>query len=179
MEHRFEVQKRNRKETRDMIMAMARHGNHYWDREWGTFTTSQHVERFLDAYGFTLAGLIETLREKGAHGNPFENRLGSGWTFSGGGTLTYTDSAGNEVVRMEDAGSFSTATSLALFEKAVDDFERALKGMSYTEFLSGIANGMASIEAYISEKAYQYNIRNPGKERRIKERVRQAARRRD
>jgi hypothetical protein len=36
--------------------------------------------------------------------------------------------------------------------------------MSYVEFLSGVANGLASIEAYISQKAYQYNVHNPGKE---------------
>ena len=167
MEHRFQVERRTRKEARDMIMAIARHGNHYWDREWGVFTTTRHVERFLAAYDLTLAGLIETLRDKDASGNPFENRLGSGWTVSGGGggaIVGYTDSEGNEVVRMEEPGSFSTATSTALFEKAVDDFERSISKMSYVESLSCIASGTASIEAYVFQKTYQRNIRNPGKE---------------
>lgn len=149
-----------------MIMAMALYGNHYWDREWGAFATTRHVERFLAHHGLTLAGLVETMREKDAWGNPFENRLPSGWTVVTGdsGVATYTDSEGNEVVRMEESGTMATATDAALFEKAVDDYERAIARMSYTEFLSALANGLASIEAYISQKAYQYNVRNPGDE---------------
>jgi len=166
VEHHFQVERRTRKEARDMIMAMALYGNHYWDREWGAFATTRHVERFLTHHGLTLAGLVETMREKDAWGNPFENRLPSGWTFSAGdsGVATYTDSEGNEVVRMEESGTMVTATDAALFEKAAGDFERAMAQMSYTEFLSGVANGLASIEAYISQKAYQYNLRNPGNE---------------
>lgn len=166
MEHRFRVEKRSRKEARDMVMAMARHGNHYWEREWGAFTTTQHVERFLAHNGLTLAGLVETMREKDAWGNPFENLLGSGWSFNAGdsGYATYTDSEGNEVVTMNESGTMVTATDAALFEKATEDFERSLKEMSYTEFLSAIANGLASVEAYVSHKAYQYNVPTSGKE---------------
>lgn len=166
MEYRLQVEKRTRKEARDMILTMARHGNHYWGREWGGFTTTQHVHSFLAQNNITLAELTETCREKGAWGNPFENLLGTGWTFSAGdaGIASYVDSEGNEVVRMEESGTLVTATDAALFEKAVDDVERSLQSMSYTEFLSGIVNGLASIEAYISRKAYQHNVRNPGKE---------------
>lgn len=166
MEYRFRVEKRTRKEARDMIMAMARYGNHYWERDWGAFRTSQDVERFLAHYGTSLPNLIETCRVKDAGGNPFENRLGSGWTFVAGdsGVGTYTDSEGNEVVRMEESGTMVTATDAALFEKSAEDFERALGSMSYTEYLSCLANGQASIEACISAKAYRHNVKNPGKQ---------------
>lgn len=168
MEHHFEVQRRSRKESRDMIVMMARHGNHYWDREWGPFTTTQHVERFLAYHGHTLAEVVESCRDKDGWGNPFENLIpSSGWsvTLGPGDVAGYTDSEGNEVVRMVgESGHFVEATDAALFEKAVEDFERAIKQMNYVEFLSCLANGIASIEAYILRKVGQYNRRNPGKE---------------
>lgn len=98
-----------------------------------------------------------------------ENKVRSGWTLytgdgaGGGGTgyASYTDSEGNEVVVMSESGTMVDATSTALFEKATEDFDRSLSQMNYVEFLSAVANGLASIEAYIARKAYQYNVRNP------------------
>jgi len=67
--------------------------------------------------------------------------------------MTYTDSEGNKVVRFErESGIFTEATDAAPFEKAADDFERSIAKMSYVEVLSAIANGTASIEAYIIQK---------------------------
>jgi hypothetical protein len=99
----------------------------------------------------------------------FENKLRSGWTINtgdgagggGAGYAGYTDSEGNEVVVMSESGTMVDATSTALFEKATEDFDRSLSRMNYVEFLSAVANGLASIEAYIAQKAYQYNVRNP------------------
>lgn len=91
----------------------------------------------------------------------------SGWTVTGapGVVVSQTDSEGNEVARLEgEAGFMVAATDAALFEKAVTDFERAITQMSYTEYLSALANGLASIEAYIAQKAYQHNVRNPDDE---------------
>lgn len=79
--------------------------------------------------------------------------------------MSYTDSQGNEVMRGEgEAGTFAQATGGAFFEKAAEDFDRAISGMDYVEFLSSLANGVASVEAYVFEKTNQYNLRNPGNE---------------
>jgi hypothetical protein len=148
-----------------MIMAMARHGNHHLGRHWNEFGTTRGVEAFFASQGYALANVIEHCRDKESNVPWLQNILPSGWGFRGGpgSVMTYTDSQGNEVVRFEDeSGSFTEATDAALFEKAADDFERSIAKMSYVEFLSAIANGAASIEAYIFQKTYQHNIRNPG-----------------
>jgi hypothetical protein len=168
VEHRFEVQIRNRKEAKDLILAMARHGNHYWESEWGDLRTKQQVEAFFAAQGYNLADVIEECRDKETNVLLLENLIpSSGWGVTGGPgvTVSYTDSEGNEVVKFDgESGTFVEATDAALFDKAADDFERSIAKMSYVEFLSAIANGTASIEAYIFQKTYQYNIRNPSKE---------------
>lgn len=164
MAHRFHIERRNRKETRDMILAMAQHSNHYRS----DLSTMQQLEGYLAQYGWTLKDLVEECRDKEDSVPFLENLIPSGWTiYAGGGTVTYTDSEGNEVARFEgeeESGTLATATDWAFFEKAADDVERALDKMSYVEFLSGVANGVASVEAYIFQKAYQYNVRNPGNE---------------
>lgn len=164
MRHRFHVEKRNRKQARDLIMAMARHGNHYC----GDLSTQHRLDTFLGQYECSFNDLIEECRDKEDSVPYLENRLPvGGWVASAGGgvVVSWTDSEGNEVTRFEDEpGTFSMATGGAFFEKTADDFERALGKMSYVEFLSCLANGVASIEAYIFEKTYQYNPRNPGNE---------------
>jgi hypothetical protein len=150
-----------------MVMALAQDGNHYWDRRWGPLATTHAVERFYAEQSISLVDVIEHCRDK-ENGVPLlENLLPSGWsvTLGPGSVAGYTDSEGNEVVVLADeSGTYVEATSTALFEKAVDDFERSINGMSYVEFLSAIANGTASIEAQILSKVGQYNRRNPGKE---------------
>lgn len=164
MTYRFHVEMRSRKEAKSLILAMARHSNHHI----GDLNSAPQLERYLAQYGWTIAELVEECRDKDSNVPLLENLIPSGgWTVSaGGGTVTYTDSEGNEVVRFEgeDAGTFATATDAAFFEKAVDDVERAISSMSYVEFLSGVANGVAGIEAYVFQKVYQHNRRNPGNE---------------
>ncbi len=147
-----------------MILVMAQHSNHYR----GDLSTTQQLESYLAQYGWTLKDLVEECRDK-EDSLPFlENLIPSGSTvYAGVGTVTYTDSEGNEVARFEgeeESGTLAMATDWAFLEKAADDVERALDKMSYVEFLSSVANGVASVEAYIFQKAYQYNIRNPGNE---------------
>lgn len=166
MEHRFQVERRTRKDAKDMIMTLALYGNHYHESDWGYLSTTQRVEEFFAAGDYTLAKVIEKCRDKDSTVPLLENLMPiSGWTFGGGPgvVMSYTDSQGNEVARLEgESGFMVAATDAALFEKAVDDFERALAQMSYTEYLSALANGLASIEAYIAQKAYQHNVRHPG-----------------
>ena len=169
MPHRYEVQKRTRKATKDMILTMARHGDHYWYQRWRqSFDTERDVELALKQVGTTLAEVVDTCRDKNARRNPFDNLLSSTtWsvTLGPGDVVGYTDSEGNEVVVFEgESGTFAEATSIALFGKAVEDFERSIGEMSYVEFLSCLANGIASVEAYILGKVGQHNRRNPGAE---------------
>ncbi len=166
MEHRFQVERRTRKASRDMIMALALYGNHYHESDWGYLNTTRRVEEFFAAGDYTLGEVIEECRDKDSTVPLLENLIPiSGWTVTGapGVVVSQTDSEGNEVARFEGkAGFMVAATDAALFEKAVKDFERAIAQMSYTEFLSALANGLASIEAYIAQKAYQHNVRNSG-----------------
>lgn len=164
MRYRFQVERRNRSEARGLIMAMARQGNHYH----GDLNTTERLERFLAQRGSALKDLIEGCRDKEDNVPFLENLIPvGGWTASApsGGYVSWTDSEGNEVARFEgEPGTFAMATGGAFFEKSTRDFERALKGMSYVEFLSSLANGVAGIEAYVFEKTYQHNLRSPGNE---------------
>jgi hypothetical protein len=98
VEHRFQVERRTRKESKDLIMAMARHGNHHWESEWGDLHTTKHVETFYAAQGYSLADVIEECRDKESNVLLLENLIpSSGWSFVGGPGVvtTYTDSEGN------------------------------------------------------------------------------------
>ncbi|MBA2714761.1 MAG: hypothetical protein H0U55_14545 [Rubrobacteraceae bacterium] len=168
MEQRLQVERRPRKDARDMVMALALYGNHYHESDWGNLSTTRRVEEFFAAGDYTLGEVIEECRDKDSRVPLLENLIPiSGWKVGGGPgvVVSHTDSEGNEVARLEgESGFMVAATDAALFEKAVDDFERAIARMSYTEYLSALANGLASIEAYIAQKAYQHNVRNPGDE---------------
>lgn len=162
MQYRFCVEKRNRKQARDLVIAMARYGNHYH----GDLSTQHLLSIFLAQYDCSIQDLIEESKNKEDSVPYLENLLPvGGWVASGaeGVIVSHIDSEGNEVARFDgEPGTFSMATDGTFFEKATEDFEAALNKMSYVEFLSCLANGVASIEAYIFEKTYQYNIRNPG-----------------
>lgn len=94
----------------------------------------------------------------------FENLLGGTWQInSGGGSVSYVDETGEEIVLASDgeAGWFTVPGYLGLFEQAVEDFGRCVRSMKYGDFLCCVSNGVASIEAYIEQKSRVHNKHNP------------------
>ena len=74
MAHRFHIERRKRKEARDMILAMAQHSNHYH----GDLSTTQQLESYLAQYGWTLKDLVEECRDKEDSVPFLENLIPSG-----------------------------------------------------------------------------------------------------
>lgn len=82
MPYRFCAERRNRKEAKDLVVAMARHGNHYL----GDFSTRQRIEDYLHTQGYTLDEVAEECRDKGSNVTFFENLIPvGGWSFDAGG----------------------------------------------------------------------------------------------
>lgn len=157
--------RRTRRATHDMIMAMAKYGDHYFDRHYGyTFKTDADVKRFfVNAIGKEYRDAVEEYRDKDAQ-PPFENLLSGGWTVNaGGGVASFTDETGEEhiVAQGDESGWYHPSAYAALFETAVDDLHRAMDTGSYMDFLSCTSNGVASVEAYITSRVRVHNSRHP------------------
>jgi hypothetical protein len=160
--------RRTRRGTHDMIMAMAKYGNHYIKSDDYThpFKTDADVKRYFEEDGYDYRDVVDDCRDKDAHVPAMENVLGSGYTIdSSGGRVSYVDKSGEETIIGEDEGpgQFSYPSYAGLFEKAVKDFNRCLDSADYDHFLSCVSFGVSSVEAYFNQEVKVYNKRNPRK----------------
>lgn len=160
--------RRTRRGTHDMIMAMAKYGNHGIKGDYGhPFKTDADVKRYFEEDGYDYRDVVDYCRDKDAHVPGMENLLGAGYSIdSTGGKVSYVDKSGEEIVLGEDegAGGFSYPSYAGLFEKAVKDFNRCLDSADYDEVLSCVSFGVSSVEAYLNQEVKVYNRHNPGKE---------------
>jgi hypothetical protein len=158
--------KRSRKDTQGMILDMAKYGDHsVEDHEGVPLETDEDVKRFFAECEVDFHDFVEDCRNKDEKVPEFENLLGGTWQVnSGGGWVSYVDESGEEAVLASggESGWFTVPGYLGLFEQAVGDFERCVKSMKYGDFLSCVSNGVASIEAYIEQRARVHNKHNPG-----------------
>jgi hypothetical protein len=158
--------KRSRKDTQRMILDMAKYGDHIIERrEEVALATDEDVRRFFAECGVDFFDFVEEYRDKDKRVADFENLIGRTFEINAPqGGASYIDESGEETVLATDgeAGSFTVPGYLSPFEQAVKDFERCVKSMRYGDFLSCVSNGVASIEAYIEQKARVYNKHNPG-----------------
>ncbi|MDQ3927365.1 MAG: hypothetical protein M3272_10375 [Actinomycetota bacterium] len=149
-----------------MILDMAKYGDHSIERREGVpLRTDEDARRYVEEYDVSFAEFVEEHRNKDENISIFENLLGRTWHVdSTGGSVSYVDETGEETVLASggEVGQFTVPGYLALFEQAVEDFDRCVRSMRYGDFLSCVSNGVAGIEAYIEQKASIYNKRNPG-----------------
>jgi hypothetical protein len=160
--------KRSHQDTQEMVLTMAKYGNHYIEKREGVrLETDEDVKRYVEEeYDITFYDLVELCRSKDEKVSIFENVLGSGWQVSAGGDkVSYVDESGDKTVLASDgeSGTFTVPGYLGLFEQAVDEFNRCLNSKQYGDFLSCISNGVASIEGYLGQKVKSHNKHNPGK----------------
>lgn len=161
--------RRTRRDTHDMILMMAKYGDHYiGGRTESPFKSDADVKRFFAAWGTNFRDVVEECRDKDKNVPCLENLVGTTWEVhaGGGGTFSYIDESGEEtlVASSEKVGWFSAPAYGGLFEQAVEDFKRCLDSERYGDFLSCISNGVASIEAYLSQKVKVHNKRHPRKQ---------------
>ena len=156
--------RRTRRGTHDMVMAMAKYSNHGIKGD--PFITDADVKRYFWEDGYDYRDVVEYCRDKDAHVPGMENVLSSAWDIdSSGGTVSYVDKSGEETILGEDEGPgrFAYPSYAGLFEKAVKDFNRCLDSADYDDFLSCVSFGVSSVEAYLHQEVKVYNRRHSGK----------------
>jgi hypothetical protein len=124
-------------------------------------TTKPEVAKLLTSLGSDPNKLAEECRDYRVPVPRFENLIRSTWNVSGTGRVELIDRTTGEVLAgVEGSGTIATSTYMALFEAACAARNRAVENASYTELKSAAIQGIASIEAYINERAHRWNQLN-------------------
>ncbi len=148
----------SRKGAKDMIVAMARFGNHYHRAR---FETEADVKRFLARDKYEFDDLVEKCRNWPEAVPAVENLIGSTFSVSAGATVSRVDAEGNEDLTVVGPGTITMAGYWGIFEHAAKDLERAVENASNAELYSAITGGIAAIEGYLNHRAEEWNKRNP------------------
>lgn len=143
-----------------MIQAFAKYGNHYTTEE--PFSSDASVKRAFERNGFHYDHLVEECRDP-AHSVPFfENLIGSTWHVTPGATVSRVDMAtGHESDKTVGPGQFAPDGYWATYETAHEALDRSAAKVSYSEFLSAVVQGIASIEGFLNSRAEAWNLRHP------------------
>ncbi len=154
-------EKRTRRSTHEMILMMAKHGNHSYH---GRFVSDAEVKRFFQSNGCYWADLVQRCRKPSELVPLVENLIGSTWVAPQGGVSIVGKATTDEekkIASLEGPGILTTKTYLQLFENAVASFHRCMEKASFGDFQSCVSNGIASIDAYIMHRAWIYNSTHP------------------
>lgn len=156
--------KRTRRSTHDMILMMAKYGNHHIRCN---FVSDADVKRFFQSNSnYYWDDLVQKCRNPNEIVPIVENLIGSTWKVSGGGKAAIVTGAATnketEIASVNGPGELTSSSYLQLFENAVDNLHRCMERASFGDFQSCVSNGIASIDAYIEHRAYLYNSDHPG-----------------
>ncbi len=164
--------RRTRKASKNMVVDMAKYSNNHIKNQYGKrpFRTDADVKRYVEMYDLRFDEFVEKCRAANAQVGMFENLLtGADWTVSAmgpGSSMSFTNKVGEEILVSDsnEEVTFTEYSYYAAFEQSVKHFERCLESGRYEDFLSCIADGLASIEAYLRLMASGFNRRHPGHE---------------
>ena len=162
MKYKFYFEEnRARRATHDMMLMMARHGNHGHNQK---FVSDADVKRFFQSNGYYWDDLVQTCRKPNEVVPFVENLVGSTWTVVNAKAAIVTGAATpqeKEIASVEGPGTLTASTYLQLFENAGNNMKRCMESASFGDFQSCVSNGIASIEAYIIQRAWIYNSQQP------------------
>ena len=148
-----------RRDSHDMIQLMAKHGNHIHNV---ILKSDEDVKRYLADKKIDYENLVEHCRIFANHVPIFENLIGSTAFTEGGGQISrYDFQTGKEDLVVEHPGSLALLGYWAVFDSSIKAIHRAMDENSYFEFLSGITQGISSIEGYINYRIEKWNDSNP------------------
>lgn len=148
-------QKISRRAAHELILLMAKEGNHNL-----TFTTDTSVKKYFKSNGFDYDNLVQTVRNFPEPIPLVENLIPSTGFASPGLKVSRVDALGNEDLHLEGPGAITMFAYQAQFENAIENIESAIRQSSPQHFLTACINGIASIEGYINFKAEEWNKRN-------------------
>jgi hypothetical protein len=160
---RFE-EKRKPSSTRQMILWMAKFGNHGRPIK---YKSDADVIRFFEANGYDWDELLEVCRKPDEIVPIVENLAGSTWVVSTSGTgkaSIVSDAATEqerEIVSVEGPGLLTMSTYLQLFESAASNLNRCMDNASFADFQSCVSSGIASIDGYLTHRQIIYNSGSP------------------
>lgn len=148
-------EKISRRAAHDMILLFARHGNHYDETD---FKSDADVKRVFANNGINFEKLVMDCRDLKQAVPFFENFIPSTAFFMGDVEMSRVNSTtGDEDLTTKSPGSLVMQGYWASFESAIEARDRAVQKSSYTEYLSAVTSGMASIEGYINYQAEFWN----------------------
>ena len=154
--------KRTRRATHDMILAMAKYGYRHQQHK---FISDADVKRFFLSNGYFWDDLVDQCRKPRAIVPVIENLLGSTWRVSGGVKAAIVSDAATEnekeIVSVEGPGALTGSSYLQLFENAANNLDRCVESANFGDFQSCVSSGIASIDAYITHRALLYNSTHP------------------
>jgi len=154
--------KRARRATHDMILMMAKYGNHSTRAR---FVSDADVKRFFQSKGFYWDDLVQQCRNPNQIIPIVENLIGSTWVVAGSGRAAVVTGAATdkekEITSVKGPGTLTTCTYLQLFENAVDSLHRCMRKASFADFQSCVSNGIAGIDAYVMHRVWLYNANHP------------------
>ena len=168
MRYRYKfVEKRTTSATSQMILAMAKYGNHNHRIK---YLSDADIKRFFESNRIRWDDLLQSSRNPGEPIPIVENLAGSTWVVStgSGGKVAVVSNATTEkeqeISAVEGPGLLTLSSYLQLFENAVSNLNRSMENASFADFQSCLSNGIASIDAYIMHRAYLYNSNKPSKQ---------------
>jgi hypothetical protein len=145
-------------QAEDFAFAMIKWGEHYHAvaRGW----TREQMRAGIPNYG-------EFIKEVG-EGYPvkyFENLLHATWHVGGspgaaGGVSIRNPRTGEERA-LNGPGLLESPTYAVMFETAVEAWYRAVERERHADLLSALRDGISSIEAFINQRASEWNVEHP------------------
>ncbi len=153
------VQNRTKADSKQLIIAMAKYGNHYMREK---LNTENEVNDYLTAKGLSLEALVSHCRDPKQHVPEFENLFGGAVYPDVGAAVTLIDKkTGREGISVQGPGMISGEYYWPQFEKSAKTFEESISKTSYDDFLMSIVLGIASIDSYIAHRKEIWNRNNP------------------
>lgn len=137
--------------SRNMIVAMAKYGNHYDDIHRRIETVDEVKNRYAQ-FGYVFRTVVNRCRDFSQPVPLFENCIGSQWTADGVSVSRHDPSTGQETVVVTDHGTYNDADYWANFEVASEDFKLALESGKHERYLSAVNAGISSIEAFLNHQ---------------------------
>ena len=143
------------RESRNLIVAMAIHGNHFNDPMRALKTTAS-IKEHLSQAGLSFKSCIRQCRDFSRSVPVYENLVGPTWTTTGVTVSRTNHISGEYEPLISGDGTYNESDYWAAFEIAIEDFEQSLRTGKHERFLAAVNAGIAAIETYLNR---QYMIR--------------------
>lgn len=158
----------SRRQARNLIAAFAMFGDYpHGPSSVPRPTSMRETAIALFKLGVDPDRLAEQCRDYNVHVPYFENLLTSTWRTVGSPKVSLVDrTTGHESGAIEGPGIVTTSVYESRLGAACAARDRAVEYDSFEEFQGAIAKGIAALEAFIADRANEWNAQNPSQKLR-------------